>query len=402
MSINNGIDSFAYLKGHYNDLVRRFLPELVPAVERHGKAGRDPYRSGSKDSLRVDKCFNDNGKFWFNTNTWGYPNTLINFFTVAVLTGRYSDSKEGHQKFFQDTKAFLGIEERKLSFSEQEEYNRKARIRAAEEAEKERLALIERSITNVKINKELFKRSFSLFTPEGNPNPKAKAIWNYLDNRGLKELRRCPPNHLKYLRCVEQLKYYDENMVEHFDALVCRVQTEKNEGVQLHRTYLQSDGNKANVSCPKKLTSSDERLTSKCRYIPIGEPVDGVIAIAEGIETALSVYLATGIGCYAVVCAQNIKNFVLPDNCHTVIVFADKDKSETGIIAAHELVTKYKSCVDKQCITVLPKQEIPFDAKGIDWNDVLKAYGKEQFPTAKYCVDFAVKKLATKTRLNRT
>lgn len=83
-----------------------------------------------------------------------------------------------------------------------------------------------------------------------------------------------------------------------------------------------------------------------------------------------------------------MKNFVLPEGCHTVAVFADKDKSKTGEIAARELVAKFKEQRNADAFVVLPKQPIPEGAKGIDWNDVLQMYGAQAFPTIKTIMTF--------------
>lgn len=382
-------DVFLAAKGHYDALLRNFFPECIGMLQARGRHVPDPYRSGSKDGARVDKDFNNNGRLYFNSNVWGLDSSCVTFYQLMIATGNAKNQRD----FFVKVGSFLGLPEYEKGYHEsrKERMERELRDRKMRE-EQERIAKAElerRSAEAVAKNKEMLKDTIPLFSKTGDINPDAVEVWKYFFNRGLAGLINVKPSALRNLRCAVQLEYYlgKGKKSLHFDSLVCRVQTEKDEGVQLHRTYLK-DGKKADVECPKKLTASDERLQSKCRYIKIGEPVEGVVGIAEGVETALSVYLATGLGCYCCVCAQNMKNFVLPEGCHTVAVFADKDKSKTGEIAARELVAKFKEQRNADAFVVLPKQPIPEGAKGIDWNDVLQMYGAQAFPSIKTIMTF--------------
>lgn len=65
-----------------------------------------------------------------------------------------------------------------------------------------------------------------------------------------------------------------------------------------------------------------------------------------------------------------MESFEVPEGVHTVLIWADKDKSVTGEKSANVLKAK----LEKRGIRVyvlLPKLPIPPRAKGIDWNDVL-------------------------------
>lgn len=55
--------------------------------------------------------------------------------------------------------------------------------------------------------------------------------------------------------------------------------------VALHRTWLHTDGHKADVPSVKKQTGAAGPLAGAC--IPLFKPMKGQIGIAEGIETAL-------------------------------------------------------------------------------------------------------------------
>ena len=387
-------DVFIAAQGHYEALLRNFFPQCEEMIRAKGRHVPDPFRGGSKDGARVDKRFNDTGRMFFNQNIWGLSSPCVTFYQLMLATGVAKNQRD----FFCKVGSFLHLPEYEKDYHESP-FERKLReerdkVFKREQEKKARNEMIKASILATAKNREMLKSTVSLFSCNGEPNPVAHEVWHYFQNRGLAGLSRVNPSDLKNLRCAVQLEYFSGQTIMKFDSLVCRVQTENNEGVQLHRTYLHN-GKKAQVSYPKKLTSSDERLESKCRFIKIGEPKHGVIAIAEGIDTALSVYLATGLGCYCCVCAQNIKNFELPQDCTSVVVFADKDRSQVGVKAALELVDKFKNKQNVDCFYVLPNQEIPENAKGIDWNDVLQMYGTNAFPTLEGILTFA------HTRLNR-
>ena len=63
------------------------------------------------------------------------------------------------------------------------------------------------------------------------------------------------------------------------------------------------------------------------------------LAIAEGIETALSVQQATGIPTWAALSTSGLKALVLPPEVREVVIFADADK--TGEKAAREAAKRF-------------------------------------------------------------
>src|SRR5258708_8858123 len=54
------------------------------------------------------------------------------------------------------------------------------------------------------------------------------------------------------------------------------------------------------------------------------QPRNGVLCIAEGVETALSV-IAGGMPCWATLSAVNLKAVTLPTDVRTLVVCADND-----------------------------------------------------------------------------
>lgn len=145
--------------------------------------------------------------------------------------------------------------------------------------------------------------------------------------------------------------------------------------ITLHRIYLSADGRTKAVE-----TDSEMEDAKKMCGVPSFRVLEGsairlceakeVLGVAEGIETALAVMQLFGVPCWATANAYLMEEFIPPKGITKVLIFADKDRSETGIEAAKKLACRLRS----QSIEVeikLPKAEIPEGKKGIDWLDVL-------------------------------
>ncbi len=112
-------------------------------------------------------------------------------------------------------------------------------------------------------------------------------------------------------------------------VMLAKVVSSENALVGLHRTYLSSDGfSKANVDPPKM-------MLGKCSggSVHLAEP-SNKLALAEGLETALSVQQMTGIPTWATLSAGGMRALKVPFFVEEVIIFADHD--QVGIKAAYE------------------------------------------------------------------
>ncbi|WP_436718076.1 MULTISPECIES: toprim domain-containing protein [unclassified Salmonella] len=197
------------------------------------------------------------------------------------------------------------------------------------------------------------------------------------------------------LRFNPAMAYYDEdgNEVGKFPAIVCAIRDVEGNLVTLHRTYLTQNGKKAKVGNAKKMMPIPDGLDVNGAAIRLGEPTEGILGVAEGLETALSAYRVTQIPVWSTVNATLMESFEVPEGVHTVLIWADKDKSVTGEKSANVLKAK----LEKRGIRVyvlLPKLPIPPRAKGIDWNDVLMSQGSLGFPNARYLRDFIARRRA--------
>lgn len=201
-------------------------------------------------------------------------------------------------------------------------------------------------------------------------------VETYLTSRGIRpeivakltDVRWCPPNPVDG---------------HNLDIMLSAVRAPDGRIVNLHRTYLTPDGKKAPVETPKRLMKMPLTDTIMGACIRMGEPAGGGIAVAEGIETALSVTTATGIACWSAISAQGLEHLILPESVKVVLIFADKDASNTGQTAARKLAVRLNETAKAVGLVLEPADAIPAEAKGIDWNDVLRTKGADGFPVTK-------------------
>lgn len=161
----------------------------------------------------------------------------------------------------------------------------------------------------------------------------------YLKSRGI-GLTQFP----SALRHHPHLPYYsdDKKLVGYFPAMLALVTNQNNKGVTLHRTYLEN-GRKADVPKPKKLMSAIEPRASVGAAIKLFEPFNGKLALAEGIETAFSINIATEIPVWATGSAYGLENIVLPPSISEIIIAVDNDESNRGQEAASILTARLLS-----------------------------------------------------------
>jgi putative DNA primase/helicase len=161
------------------------------------------------------------------------------------------------------------------------------------------------------------------------------------------------------LRLHQRLTYWDGGDRGAWPAMVAPLMRPDGVVLTLHRTYLTSDGRKAPVPTVKKLTAAAGPLAGA--YIPLHEPQHGVIAIAEGIETAQAAHLASGLPTVAAYCAANLAAYTWPPCVHRIVVFADADPA--GAAAARSL--KARALRAGLSVAVMTPS-----TTGADWCDV--------------------------------
>lgn len=126
----------------------------------------------------------------------------------------------------------------------------------------------------------------------------------------------------------------------------------------IHRTYIDDTGRKASVASAKMMLGA-------CRGGAVRLAPGGTeMAIAEGIETALSVQFATGLPTWAALSAGNLAALILPDKARALVIAADHDLSGTGQREGRKAADKWTR--DGRTVRII----LP-DAAGTDFNDTL-------------------------------
>jgi hypothetical protein len=186
------------------------------------------------------------------------------------------------------------------------------------------------------------------------------------------------------LRYHPELPYYDEDengdvqLLGKYPAIIAAIKSLEGEIITLHRTYLTPSGQKAPVDNPRKmLPVPDDRNVCAGAIHLGGFPADGVLGVAEGMETALSAMKIYRIPTWSLVSATILERFEIPQQVKILLIWADKDKSFAGQKAAKALQQRAQQQGVKAYI-LLPNR--PVVGKSVDWNDVMVSEGVYGFP----------------------
>lgn len=172
------------------------------------------------------------------------------------------------------------------------------------------------------------------------------------------------------------LPYYEETdngyqKAGDFPCMTWLLRDEIGDVVSAHRTYLDPRGvGKLPDLDPRKLTGSIKPKMLGGAAIRIGVPQDGVLGIAEGVETALAVTQLFGETCWSALNSTLLEQFKVPEGITTVHVYADLDRSGGGQAAGKALARRLKAegyDVDFR----LPVGEIPPGQKSLDFADLV-------------------------------
>lgn len=138
---------------------------------------------------------------------------------------------------------------------------------------------------------------------------------------------------------TEHLAYFQDGVKQgDHPAMVAAFRNLQGALSTYHVTYLDNKGNKANVASPKKIMPTLIPLTGCSIQL---FKADKVLAIAEGIETALAVHDLEGVPVWASGNAQLMAAMEIPESVEELLIYADSDPSFTGQKAAYTLANKY-------------------------------------------------------------
>lgn len=176
----------------------------------------------------------------------------------------------------------------------------------------------------------------------------------YLKSRGIETVPSC-------LRLHNDLKEPDTG--QKMPCMLALVKAPDATALTMHRTFLDRNGQKADIEKPKKLLPGLKKLTGASIQLS-DVPEDGLLGIAEGIETALSCFQLFNIPTWAAVSAGMLEAWIPPKGVKKVAVFADNDKNYTGQAAAYRLANRL--VVKDRMVVDVEVPELPGD-----FNDVL-------------------------------
>lgn len=170
---------------------------------------------------------------------------------------------------------------------------------------------------------------------ESHPIEPGDQAHRYLAGRGI-TLNTWPDD----LRCHPALAYWEVNdagkpvLLGRWPCLLAVVRSPQGRPVALHRTYVTDDGHKAPVEAPKKIMKVEDLAGSAVRLFP---QKDGLLAVAEGIEDALSAWVLWQVPCWAALGTSGLKGFEPPEEVRELLIFADRDENGAGQKAAWAL-----------------------------------------------------------------
>jgi len=175
---------------------------------------------------------------------------------------------------------------------------------------------------------------------ESEPADKYNLVGCYLENRGLDVV----PGNLRLTA-----KCYEPESKKYCAAMLAVFSLPSGEAVTMHRTFLSPDGDKLCIEKPKKILPPLQKMTGgSVQLFPCDE--SGIIAITEGIETAIAVHEDTGLPVCAALSATLLEGFEPPVGTKHVAIFGDNDRNYAGqkaaMVLANKISIKHKLSVE--------------------------------------------------------
>lgn len=204
----------------------------------------------------------------------------------------------------------------------------------------------------------------------------------YLLGRGIRSLPKCLgyAPRLRYVGSDGQGRYVDCEL----PAMVAAVQGPDGRFLNLHRTWLQASGDgpgwrKADLAAPRKMMPGGYRAGA----IRLAEASGSILALAEGIETGLSVLQATRLPVWAAVAVGNFAAVGVPAHVEEIVLLGDGDEpglAETIRVGARPATAAGRALVRAARAFQLRGLRVRVAApewRGAkrDWNDVLLGGG---------------------------
>jgi putative DNA primase/helicase len=212
---------------------------------------------------------------------------------------------------------------------------------------------------------------------EARPMSAGDEVDRYLRGRGL-ALKQYPDA----LRFHPALGYYQKEgatksrKVGEYPAMLACVRAADGHPVTLHRTYLHG-GQKLQAPDAKKVLCAGFAGAA----VRLAE-ASNELAVCEGIETGIAVWLATGKPVWPALSAGNLEKLWVPDSVREVCIYADNDANGdfTGQASAFILARRLKR-EEPQGGPRMVRVFLPKNA-GADWADVWQQRQAAAMPRA--------------------
>jgi phage/plasmid primase-like uncharacterized protein len=234
-------------------------------------------------------------------------------------------------------------------------------------------SLEEKLALEAKANRRSLEKTMKALKPlYGKGNARVAA---YLASRGLfPELSTCKDLYFGILPYHKKTDAGFEHVGD-FPCMVWLLRDQKGDVVSAHRTFLDPRGEGKLPGLPaRKLFGSIKPKLLGGSAIRIGVPVDGVIGIAEGVETAMAVTQLTGEACWSALNTTLLEQFQVPEGLGitAVNIYADKDRSEAGQRAG-KILARRLHAEGYKVEYRLPVGEIEEGTKSLDFADLALA-----------------------------
>lgn len=177
----------------------------------------------------------------------------------------------------------------------------------------------------------------------------------YLSSRNV-NVPRCPD-----LRFVDSTLVTGHPIQSRLPAMIGLVRGPDGSPVTIHRTFLEGPA-KAKMDEPRRLMPGALPKGSAIRLAQ----TEGVLGVAEGLETACAVMDRFGVPCWSVINATMLADFIWPDSVTELRIYGDNDLNFTGQAAAYKLANRAMTARRPIAATV----HIP-PTHGADWLDEL-------------------------------
>lgn len=151
-----------------------------------------------------------------------------------------------------------------------------------------------------------------------------------------RHLGRSSGEYPEKLRTHDRCEVSGVRGLRYLPAMLAIIDGPDGKPISMHRTYIRG-GEKAAIHSPRKIMPGHLPEGAAVR---LADPVDGHMAIAEGIETALAVTAMWRTPCWAALNSVMLAKWQPPEGVNSVHVIADNDANFTGQHAAYALARR--------------------------------------------------------------